>query len=162
MSEGVWRSGKRVVMRVDAELPDRCVKTNLPAEGHTAEIRLRWQPPASYLTLLINLILFYFASSRTGTVVTIRVGLSPRAFTSIRRANILKWVGLIGGPVLWVVALAAHFSPLFWAGLALMLVAVPIGLTRSRLVWATHVEGDYVWIEGVHPDYVAELPEWQG
>ena len=149
-------------MRVDAELPDRCVKTNLPAEGHTAEIRLRWQPPASYLTLLINLILFYFASSGTGTVVTIRVGLSPRAFTSIRRANILKWVGLIGGPVLWVVALAAHFSPLFWAGLALMLVAVPIGLTRSRLVWATHVEGDYVWIEGVHPDYVAELPKWQG
>jgi hypothetical protein len=149
-------------MRVGAQLPDRCVKTNLPAEGHSAEIRLRWQPPASYLTLLINLVLFYFVTSRTMTVITIRVGLSPRAFRSIRRASVLKWLGLIGGPVLWGAALVAHSSLPFWAGLALMLVAVPPGLTLSRVVWATHVEGDHVWIEGVHPDYLAELPEWPG
>lgn len=36
----LWRDGSILVMRKEAELPDRCVKGNLPAHGYRLKRRL--------------------------------------------------------------------------------------------------------------------------
>jgi hypothetical protein len=39
--------------------------------------------------------------------------------------------------------------------------AIIYGLVASRLVAPTRITKDYVWLKGVHPDFLAELPPWQ-
>lgn len=42
---GAWRDGNLLVMSRDAELPDRCIKCNLPAHGYTLKRNLSWHAP---------------------------------------------------------------------------------------------------------------------
>jgi hypothetical protein len=41
-----------------------------------------------------------------------------------------------------------------------MVLAIPVFFLRGRLIWASRIEHGYVWIAGVHPNYLARLPEW--
>lgn len=43
-----------------------------------------------------------------------------------------------------------------------MIAAIPVFPLRARIVWPTRIEHGYVWLGGVHPDYLARLPEWPG
>jgi hypothetical protein len=158
--QGVWRCGDRMVMRIDAELPDRCVKTNVPADGQWADIRLSWHHPALYLVILLNLVAYFIVAYFVRTSVIVRVGLTQSALNSARRARVLMWVLFLGGVSFCAAAFAAEFPPLFWLGLALVLLAIPVFLWGARIVWADKIEPGYVWIAGVHRDYLAELPEW--
>jgi len=156
---GVWRAGNLLVLAEDAELPDRCVKTGLPAEGGWVEVRLRWHHPALYLVLLAGIILYFIVAYFASTSVVVRVGITDRALSAARRGWRLTWALVLLGIALCVAA--AYGVPLLWApGLALMVVAIPVFLLRARLVWPTRIEHGYVWLAGVHPDYLAQLPEW--
>jgi hypothetical protein len=162
MTENAWRSGDRMVVRLDAELPDRCVKTDLPAHGQWAEIRLTWHHPALYLVLLVNIIVYFIVAYFVSTSATGRVGITERAVRAARRARLYTWALLLGGSACWAAALAFEVVPLFWVGLAAMIVAIPVYLLGARIVWASRIEGAYIWLEGVNRDYLARLPEWMG
>jgi hypothetical protein len=160
--QGAWRAGRRMVMRRGAELPDRCVKTNQPAEGAWAEIRLSWHPPVYYLLVLLGLIPYLIVAPRVSASVIVRMGITERALRSSRRAWVISVALFAGASALWVVAVFASMVMLLYAGAALMVVALPLYFLRARLVWPTRVAGHYVWIAGVHTDYLADLPEWKG
>ena len=34
------------------------------------------------------------------------------------------------------------------------------GLIAARMVAPKRISDDYVWLKGVHPDFLAELPVW--
>ena len=104
---GVWRSGKRMVMAEDAELPDRCVKTDRPADGEWADIRLQWHHPALYLVLLVNLIVYFIVAYFVSTRVIVHVGITLPVLASARRARRLTWALLLAGLALCVVAATA-------------------------------------------------------
>ena len=53
----LWRDGKLLLIRKGAELPDRCLKCNEPAEGYRLKRTLSWHPPGWYLLVLLNLII---------------------------------------------------------------------------------------------------------
>jgi hypothetical protein len=36
------------------------------------------------------------------------------------------------------------------------------GLNASTLVTAQRITNDYIWLRGVHPEFLASLPEWPG
>ena len=158
--EGVWRSGDRMVMSIGAELPDRCVKTNLPAGGQWAEIRLSWHHPALYLVVLLNLILYLIVAYFVRTRVIVRVGLTESALSSARTARRLMWALLLSGLAFCVAAVPTSVPQLLWPGVLLMLLAIPVYFLRGRIIWASKIEPGYVWIGGVHRDYLAALPEW--
>lgn len=162
MSEGVWRSGDLMIMRVGATLPDRCVKTNLPADGQWVELRLQWHHPLLYLVLLANLLIYLIVAHFVSKAVTVRVGISGQAISSRRRTLWVMWGLLIGGAGLTLVASRSEqLSFLIVAGLIAMILAAGVFLWWTRVVVATRIEGDYVWMRGVHPDYLAALPEWR-
>ena len=104
---GVWRSGKRMVMAEDAELPDRCVKTDRPADGEWADIRLQWHHPALYLVLLVNLIAYFIVAYFVSTRVIVRVGITIPVLASARRARQLTWALPLAGIALCIVAATA-------------------------------------------------------
>ena len=158
---GVWRSGKRMVMAEDAELPDRCVKTNRPADGEWADIRLQWHHPALYLVLLVNLVVYFIVAYFVSTRVVVHVGITLPVLASARRARRLTWALLLAGLALCVLAATVPLPLLLWPGGALMVLSIPIFFLRGRLIWASRIEHGYVWVAGVHPDYLARLPEWR-
>jgi hypothetical protein len=159
-THGVWRSGEHMVMAEDAELPDRCVKTDRPADGEWADVRLRWHHPALYLVLLVGPIVYFIVAHFASTLVIVHVGITTAALASARRTRRLAWALLVAGIAFWVAAASAALMLLGWAGGALMLLSIPVFFLRGRLIWATRIEHGYVWIAGVHPDYLARLPEW--
>ena len=48
---GVWRDGRLLVMHKSAQLPDRCVKSNQPADGRLLR-KMYWHHPLIFLSLL--------------------------------------------------------------------------------------------------------------
>jgi hypothetical protein len=157
---GVWRAGRRMVVAGDAEFLDRCVKTDLPAEGEWADLRLRWHHPALYLVLLVNIIVYFIVAYFASTSVVVHVGITHRALFAARRAWRLTWALVLVGLALCAAAVLAGPALLWGPGVALMVVAIPVFLLRARIVWPTRIEHGYVWLAGVHPDYLARLPEW--
>ena len=149
-----------MVMAEDAELPDRCVKTDRPADGEWADLRLQWHHPALYLVLLVNLIVYFIVAYFASTRVVVHVGITLPVLASAQRARRLTWALLLAGLALCVVAATTSLLLLLGPGVALMVVSIPVFFVRGRLIWATRIEHGYVWIAGVHPDYLARLPEW--
>lgn len=159
---GVWREGDRMVVAADAELPDRCVKTDLPADGQWADIRLRWHHPALYLVLLLSIVVYFIMAYYLSTSVIVRVGLTESVLSTGRWARSLVWTLVLGGGVLCLAGVVAHEPTLVWSGGVLMVLAIPVFLLRPRIIWATRMERGFVWIAGGHPDYLARLPQWKG
>ncbi len=154
-----WRDGDQLVIGADAHLPDRCVKTDLPAQGHTADIVAIWHEPALYWLLVLNPMIYIIVAYAVGTRVVVTLGVTPAALSASRREWILTWVLLGGGVAAWLAAVVLQAPQLFWLGLALMALAIPVYLFGARLVRVTRLDGDRVWIRGVHPAYLARLPE---
>ena len=46
------------------------------------------------------------------------------------------------------------------SGVVLGLFAAIYGLIAARMVVAERISDDYVWLKGVHPDFLASLPPW--
>lgn len=74
-SAGLWRDKRAVVLGARAELPDRCVKCNAPGEGRRLKRNLYWHPPAWYLLILVNLLVYAVAALAVRKRATIEVGL---------------------------------------------------------------------------------------
>jgi len=34
------------------------------------------------------------------------------------------------------------------------------GLIGGRIVWASRIESEYIWLKGVSAELLAQLPEW--
>ena len=161
MSSGVWRSRNLMVLGPDATLPDRCVKTNLPADGSWVDIRLSWHHPVVYLVLLANLLIYLIVAHFVSKRVIVRLGISEQAVSSYRRAWMVTW-GLLGlGFALTALGVLYEVvNYLAIPGVLLMVVAIPVYLWGTRIVRAARIDDGFVWIAGVHPDYLDTLPEW--
>jgi hypothetical protein len=167
---GVWRRGNLLVMHKQAVLPDRCVKTNAPAQGSRLKRTLRWHAMWVYLTILMHPLIYIIVALMLQKRAVIYIGLSQPRLNRLRRTTVIAWVlaaGSIGMMVLGaVLADMDDFrrnSPapvLVFLGTAFLVICAIYGLIGTRTVSAKWITKDYIWLKGVHPDYLAELPEW--
>ncbi len=161
---GLWQSGKLLIMRKDAQLPNRCVKSNQPTTRRLKR-SLIWHHPAVYLALLANLIIYAILALCLQKKATIRIGLSDDWFWKRRRAIIIGWGSVLLSIGLFILA-AANLDQSDWAGwlmlgsVFLFLFGTIYGLVASRMVVATRIDDAYVWLKGVNREFLAELPVW--
>jgi hypothetical protein len=159
---GAWRDGGLLVLAPEAVLPDRCVKTDLPADGRTAEVVMLWHEPALYGLLVLNPIVYLVVARRVGTSVVVTVPVIPATLATARRARILVAALLAAGATAWVCAALLGRAELFWLGLALMALAIPVYLLGARFIRVSRLEEDRVWIAGASINFLARLPDWHG
>lgn len=175
----MWRSGDRLVMHKSSQLPaDVCIKSNQPATGQLQR-RLSWYPPIIGLTILASPLIFIIIALILTKKATIYIGLSDE-WASKRRKRIA---------ICWLLALATVLIGIagFWmfvdgsggraapgpggidrGGLGciiclvalVVLIGVAIGGNSAKLVTPAKIDNEYVWLKGVHPDFLAKLPEW--
>lgn len=165
---GLWREGNLLVMRKEATLPDRCVKSNEPTT-RSLKRNLTWHHPAIYFVVLVNLIIYAIVALIVQKRAKIAVGLSDKWFTRRRRAIIIGWTTAVLASILFcsgTVMLSGVRPDNGLGGLALAVATVLglggiiYGVVRSRIVTPARITDTHIWLKGVHPDYMAELPIW--
>lgn len=163
----VWRQGTLLVMHKDSKLPDRCVKSNQAADGFTLRRRLSWHPEYFYLLVLVGVLIYVVVALCVQKSATIHIGLSHEWAARRRWRILFAWLTAIGGfaVMIYGIAGAERDSPVAFlipVGILTFLAAIVAGLIGARLVVPTRITDKYVWLKGVHPDYLETLPEWPG
>lgn len=163
-SPGVWRRGDMLVMQRLAILPDRCVKTNQPAD-HKVKYSLAWHPPEVYLTILLSPVIYLLVALAARRIAVISIGLSAeqhrRRVHNTRTACGLLLLGfglIIGCVIAMVRGRADVFVVGLILGVAISVIAASWGIRVWRVLRAGKIDKDFLYINGVCPDYLAQLP----
>lgn len=163
--QGVWRDGNQLVMRKDAELPARCVKTNEPTDRWLRR-QLYWHSPVLYLLIIFpGLLIYVIVALIVRKSADIRIGLSPQGFSRRRWGIATGWLSFLMGAFLFIFGLAnSQPNNSMWmvsvVGLVGGLIGMITGVVMSRVVSPTKITDEHVWLKGVHPAYLATLPDW--
>lgn len=158
----IWRSEKTLVMTHEAELPDRCVKCNAPAEGRRLKRRLYWHHPAVYLLILCSILIYIIVALIIRKRATIQIGLCQK-HQARRSLNILiGWITILGGLGMLIGGISAD-SP--WMGVVggiLFVTGIIYAIATTQMVSAKRIDDAHVWVRGVCRDYLEALPNWSG
>ena len=151
-------------MHKDAILPCRCVKSNEPADGRLKR-KLAWHHPGIYLTILLHIFVYIVVALILQKKATIYIGFSDEWFRKRRRAIAVGWALVVVGVAIVVAAgfMVNHDAGVglagIWLGIVLAGGAI-YGLVAARMVAAKRITDHYVWLKGVHPEFLATLPPW--
>jgi hypothetical protein len=163
---GLWREGSVLVMHKLAPLPDICVKSNEPTMQRITR-KLQWHNPLLALTILIGWPIYVILAIILTKRATIQLPLTEEWIARRRRRLLVAWglglvsLGLIGGGI----ALAAQMDDanyLFLMGLGIVggLAALIGGQMAVGMVRAKRMTDEYIWLKGVHPDFLDRLEPW--
>lgn len=158
--KGVWKDGKKVMMEIDAELPDRCIKCNGPSEGPHWKKKLVYNHPAIYLLILINLLILIIVSLFTAKKATVFVPLCENHRSAVKKSIALACALFVGGVVLIVVGVGyEQLNVLIGVGALSILSSFIVGLVKGRLVVPTKIDKEHVWMKGFCKEYLNDLPQ---
>ena len=156
-----WRDGKKLVVADGSQLPDQCVKCNLPAEGGRMKRKVYWHPPLVYAALLVNILLYGILAMCFRKTVKMEIGVCPACRARRIRDLIIGWLALLGGIAVGAAGLA-YGKPWGWAGPVLFLAGALWLILRTQVLLASRIQEKRAWLRGCHKDYLAKLPEWTG
>lgn len=161
---GLWRKGRLLVMHKSAQLPARCVKSNVPAERRLKR-SLHWHHPAIYLSILISILVYVILALVLRKSATIYVGLSDEWFAKRHRAIFVGWLLVLASIAMIVagIGMAGQGDAFPWliaASPLVFLFGAIYGLLAARMIVAMRISDTHVWLKGVHPSFLADLPEW--
>jgi hypothetical protein len=166
--QGLFRKGNQLVMHRLAMLPNRCVKSGEPANDRLRR-NLSWHHPAIYLTLLISILIYAILAIVLRRKATVYVGLSEAWFRKRRRAIGIGWTVALLGLATMIISFILFSDPRSgapWAGWVVLLGVLMIlggaiyGILFSQIITPARITDQYVWIKGVHPSLLADLPDW--
>lgn len=169
---GVWRDGKRLVMSKNADLPYRCVKTNEPAETLLRR-KLSWHSPLVFLSIFAGLLIYVVLALVTSKKADIRVPITHRIVNRRTLAIAAGWLSGLGGLTVIILAciLLSDSQDPMWrsalpiiiiGGILFILVSAIVSAMIASIVRPTRITDSHVWLKGVHPDYLGDLPQWPG
>jgi hypothetical protein len=160
---GLWRSGKLLVMRKQALLPDRCVKCNQPANGFRLRRNLSWHSPWLFLLLVVAWLVYIIVAAVTSKKARIEIGLCEEHRRIRSRDLLIAWLAVAAA--LGSFVMAGIFNP-GWpyalTGTVLLLGAIIYGVARVPQVQPKRIDDQFVWLNGVAPEYLADLNEFTG
>ena len=159
---GIWRSKKQLVTTLNPVLPARCVKCNAPTEAAPIKRNLYWHPPLYYLALLVNVIVYVIVAMLVRKRSTAMVFICPEHRAQRRNAIIVAWLLGVGGIATVIAGAVNDAGWLAAVGGAAVLGGLIYGIVRGRLVFATKIDKERLWLGGCGKDFLAAFPEWSG
>lgn len=164
--EGVWRDNGLLVANPHVRLPNICIKTNQPCDGRKLKVELVCQPAfVSWLQLIP--MRHVLASETYSKRVTLLLPLGDAWWQRRLRAKILGSIVIGLGVVVGLGGLALSTNTSvglyligFPLGLVVIVFVAVVAMTDHQVVKAVKMERGHVWLEGVHPDLVAALPDF--
>lgn len=165
---GAFREGKLLVLSRNAALPDRCVKTNAPADRYLRR-KFSWHPPIVFALLLLGLIPYVVAAVLTRKEITCQLPLSDAVYRRRRLGLWIAWLLALGGIGVFVAGITQVNSPnkayvgwFFFVGLVSLLCSMIYGICISSPLRIKKIDADYARFKGVHKGYLDALPPFPG
>ena len=163
---GLWRQGNLLVMHKLAPLPEICVKSNQKATRRILR-NLQWHHPALALTILIGLLVYVILALILTKRASIYLPLSEEWYARRRKRIWIAWLGGLGFLLLLVVSIVLVIQT--ENGLFGWLILVTVVGLIGMLVWGQYAIGlvhpsritdEFIWLKGVHPDFLNRLQVW--
>jgi hypothetical protein len=159
---GAWRSGKLLVVRIDANLPDRCVKCNAATNGRKLVRSLTWHTPWVYLLLFAGVVPYVVVAMAMSKKAKIAIGVC-KEHNSIRNRDIaIGWLGFALFIGSFFVSSFINSGWFILGGLGLFLAALIYAVLRTPLVTPKKIDERHVWLNGAAPAFVEQFPEFPG
>jgi hypothetical protein len=153
----VWRDGKFLVAAKNATLPNRCVKCNQPT-AFKIKKKYYWHPPAWYLLIFLNVLIYAVAALAVRKTAELEVGLcddhQKRRKLTLAVGALLPLLGVgscvVGGSTegLVVIGVGSAVLGLVWLVLA------------SQLLTPNRIDDHVIHLKGVSLDYLSALPPY--
>jgi hypothetical protein len=168
-SEGLWRDRKRLVCSCNAQFPPRCLKSNQPTNN-------RIQKRLSYCPLWAIILFDALIAMAFTRKMDVNFAMEQRWVTRrMIHALVGLGVALLGG-LFMVIGGALTGSTdgegaaetagvlLFLLGVLPMCGGIIYALIGGRSVTVVYIDDmkQHAWLKGVHPDFLANLPQWSG
>jgi hypothetical protein len=155
----IWRDGSVLVFHVNAVLPDRCVKCNVPANGLRLPRRLSWHHPAWYLLILLHLLIYIIVALCIRKTARVELGICKRHLARRRVSIGIAWAMLLGSiGAIWL-GIAYDWPLIGMIGLFMILASLIFAIVISRIVVPKKIDDSFVWLKGVDREYLARFPE---
>jgi hypothetical protein len=161
---GLWRQGNILVMHKLAPLPDICLKSNQPATRRLKR-NLSWHHPLIFLTIFIHIFVYVIIALILRKTATIQIGLTDEWFARRRQRMLIAWGIALLSVLLFVAGLMlieqVEWAPVLCIISPLLAIGAAIyGLVACRLVWPKKMTDEYIWLKGVHPEFLNRLEPW--
>jgi hypothetical protein len=157
-------------MPIGGQLPPKCVKSNQPTEQFLKR-NLTWYPPWIALTIFLAWPIFLILVLIMQKKATVFIGLTPQWRTRRIKRILIAWGLALAGVALFIAGISLVDPPSAYSTLGGTLLALsPIsllsgilfGLIGCRLVYPKKIDDRFIWLKGVCPEYLADLPNWPG
>lgn len=158
-SAGLWRDGKKLVTRSETPFPDRCVKCNAPANGFKLKRTLYWHHPAIYLLILCNLLVLLIVSLIVRKKAVLHIGLCEAHRKERSLGIIICTSGILAGIALLIGGATMESGWMALVGVGALLFGIIWGIVKARTIAATKIDNGVVWVSGVGPAFLNDLPE---
>jgi hypothetical protein len=158
-----WRDGDVLITLVGAQLPQRCVKCNGPADHPTRTRKIYWHHPGVYMLVVINVVIYAIVAAIVRRRAFVRAGLCVEHKKRGRITLLLVWSGALGGIVLMVFGMASSWG--IWGalpGLLLILGSIFAALLFARIVYAKKIDKSHVYLRGCGNAFLDSLPPFPG
>lgn len=163
---GLWRQGKVLVMHKLAPLPDICLMSNQPATRRLKR-NLQWHHPLIALSILAGVLIYVILALILTKRATIYLPLTDEWYERRKRRVIFSWVAglvflamMIGGLALAIAQEDGTYALLILVGFIGGLITLVAGTSLCGLVSPKRITDEYVWLKGVHPEFLNRLEVW--
>lgn len=160
----MWRKGNMLVMYKLAPFPpDVCILSNQQA---TRKLRrnLQWHPQWIGLLVLIAVPLYIIVSMIMRKTAKLDIPLSEAWYQRRITRMFIAWGSVLAAFISMGLGIALADNPIaplfFLSFFGLLLFGIFFGIFSCRLVHPDRIDDNYVWLKGVHPDYLNRLPQW--
>jgi len=153
-----WREGKRVVAHNQSSLPARCYKCNQEVATAPITRKLYWHPPAYYLFIFFNFIVYVIVAIIVRKRATLDVYLCEQHTQRRKYFMIGGWAGALLGILMVIVGAGENIGWLVVLGIVLFLGATIAGIAGSQLARPSRIKGDTIWLTGAGKEFRASLP----
>lgn len=174
VSQEIWRDGKCLVVSKNAILPNVCLFTNEPTDGSTVKHPFAWTHPAFVWIGAILLVLVFPVGLLVCAIASPFINHRAKLLLPVCAKRVARWKMRrriwLGAVALAVALWAACFGlitanandmavVLFCISLAVVFLGVLLSMLIGWKMKVAKIHKDYVWLEGVHPEYLARFPE---
>lgn len=161
----LYRDNKKLVFRKGVNWPQLCIKTNKEISSNEGlHKRIYWHSQAIYLTAFISPLIYIIVAMITRKEY---FGFFPMSQETIKKRKIEILISVL----LSLLGLILFFASIGAAdNESLILIMMPLGFflmlgaliygTAKRLITPVKISNEFVWITGVHKDFLQQLPQW--
>ena len=159
-----------------ATFPPCCLKTGESFQGQPTKVTVEWVPHGSMWMFAFGTIGYTLAKWISGKKYPLALPISEAWLAKRRRTFIIGWSIVAGGAATLLLSIFglvwAEINQVAEIQLLVSILVVSAGLVtiggllflafaNQSLVQLTKAKDDYLWLKGIHPEYLNQLPDWE-